>query len=176
MKVVFLEDVLGVANGGEVKEVKNGFARNYLIPQKLAIPASHNALKRIERLSKEAEQTRIKTLTTMKALGEEIDGTSVSIPMRAGANGKLYGSVNSTMVVEKLLEITGHKIDRRIVLMSESIRDLGQFEIKLRLHPGVESKINVIVHADDVDPDSYKDDTAVDVDVEEEESVVDETS
>ena len=174
MKVVFLEDVLGVANGGEVKEVKNGFARNYLIPQKLAIPVSHNALKRIERLSKEAEQTRIKALTTMKALGEEIDGTSVSIQMRAGANGKLYGSVNSTMVVEKLLEITGHKIDRRIVLMSESIRDLGQFEIKLRLHPGVESKINVIVHADDVDPDSYKDDIAVDVD--EEESVVDETS
>jgi large subunit ribosomal protein L9 len=176
MKVVFLEDVSGVANGGEVKEVKNGFARNYLIPQNLAIPVSHNALKRIERLSKEANQVRIKTLATVKALGEEIDGMRVNIQMRAGANGKLYGSVNSNMLVEKLLEMTGHKIDRRIVLMDEPIRDLGQFSIKLRLHPGVESKINVIVHAEDVDPASLEDVATANEDADEHESVVDENS
>ena len=62
MRVVFLEDVAGVAQGGDVKEVKNGFARNYLIPQNLAVPATHNALQRIKRLSREADSVRLKQL------------------------------------------------------------------------------------------------------------------
>jgi ribosomal protein L9 len=75
MRVVFLEDVAGVARGGDVKEVKNGFARNYLIPKSLAVPATHNALQRVEKLSRSAGVNRIKLLDDMKQLAEAIEGT-----------------------------------------------------------------------------------------------------
>ena len=77
MRVVFLEDVPEVALGGDVKEVKNGFARNYLLPKNLAVPATHNALQRIERLSKEAEDNRLKQIADMKVLGEALEGKQV---------------------------------------------------------------------------------------------------
>ena len=72
MRVVFLEDVAGVAQGGEIKEVKNGFARNYLIPKRLAVLATQDSLQRVERLKHRAEDTRLQKLTDMKALGEEL--------------------------------------------------------------------------------------------------------
>jgi large subunit ribosomal protein L9 len=152
MRVVFLEDVMGVAQGGDVKEVKNGFARNYLIPQNLAVPATHNALKRIERLTKESDVVRLKTLTDMKVLAEEIDGTQVNVEMKAGANGRLYGSVTNAVVADKLTEITEREIDRKTVLMSEPLRELGTFDVKLRLHPEVEATINILVYAEGTEP------------------------
>ena len=152
MRVVFLEDVMGVAQGGDVKEVKNGFARNYLIPQNLAVPATHNALKRIERLTKESDVVRLKTLTDMKVLAEEIDGTQVNVEMKAGANGRLYGSVTNAVVADKLSEITEREIDRKTVLMSEPLRELGTFDVKLRLHPEVEATINILVYAEGTEP------------------------
>ena len=102
MKVVFLQDVSGVALGGEVKEVKNGFARNYLIPQNLAVPANHNALQSIQPLKKNAEEKRLKDLTEMKEIGQHIDGVKINIEMRSGANGRLYGSVNNSAVADEL--------------------------------------------------------------------------
>ncbi len=102
MKVVFLEDVSGVALGGEVKDVKGGFARNYLIPQKLAVPATPDAMQRVERLGKQAEEQRIKTLQDMRALGELLEGSMVNVPMRAGTSGRLYGSVTNAIVAEEL--------------------------------------------------------------------------
>lgn len=152
MRVVFLEDVMGVAQGGDVKEVKNGFARNYLIPQNLAVPATHNALKRIERLTKESDVVRLKTLTDMKVLAEEIDGTQVNVEMKAGANGRLYGSVTNAVVSDRLSEITEREIDRKTVLMSEPLRELGTFDVKLRLHPEVEATISVLVYAEGTEP------------------------
>lgn len=153
MRVVFIEDVLGVARGGDVKEVKNGFARNYLIPKNLAVPATHNALQRVEKLAKEAEATRLKTLSDMTALSQELEGVQVNVEMRAGVNGRLYGSVTSSIIAEELEKITGREIDRRTVLLSEPIRSLGVSEVRLRLHPEVETSIGVLVHAVGTDPE-----------------------
>ena len=111
MRVVFLEDVTGVAQGGDVKEVKNGFARNYLIPKSLAVPATHNALQRIERLAREADVTRVRRLDDMKALAAELDGFQVEIDMRAGSGGRLYGSVTNVMIAEALAELTDREIE-----------------------------------------------------------------
>ena len=99
MRVVFLEDVAGVAQGGDIKEVKNGFARNYLIPKSLAVPATHNALQGVERLAREADVVRVKHLEDMKALAAELDGFQVNIDMRAGSGGRLYGSVTNVMAI-----------------------------------------------------------------------------
>ena len=152
MRVVFLEDVAGVARGGDVKEVKNGFARNYLIPKSLAVPATHNALQRVERLAREADVTRVKYLEDMKALAAELDGFQVNIDMRAGSGGRLYGSVTNVMIAEALAELTDREIDRRIIEIEEPIRQLGTFEINVRLDPEVEAKINVLVYPTGTDP------------------------
>ena len=152
MRVVFLEDVQGVAEGGEVKEVKNGFARNYLIPKSLAVPATHNALQRVKRLTKQAEGERLKRLKDTRALAEELDGVQVNIEMRSGASGRLFGSVTSSIIAAELSRLTGREIDRRTVELAEPIRELGVSDVTIRLLPEVEAGVKVLVYATGTEP------------------------
>ena len=153
MRVVFLEDVEGVAHGGDVKEVKNGFARNYLIPKNLAVPANHNALQRVEKLSRQAGVTRIQLLSDLKELAQELDGRRVDVEMRAGSSGRLYGSVTNTIIADALSEMTASDVERRTVEIDEPIRDLGVYDLAIRLHPEVSASIQVVVYPIGTDPD-----------------------
>ena len=155
MRVVFLEDVPGVAQGGEVKEVKNGFARNYLIPKSLATPATHNALQRVAKLARQAEVTRIKRLDDMRELAAEIGGTQIDVEMRAGSTGRLYGSVTTAVIAARLSEMTEKEIDRRTVELDEPIRDLGEYDVTLRLHPEVEAGVSVLVYPTGTTAEEY---------------------
>ena len=150
MKVLFLEDVEGVAHGGDVKEVKRGFAKNYLLPKSIAIAATKASLERIPKLKVEADKTRIQRLNDMKELANEIDGLRVNLAMRSGPNGKLYGSVTNNMIASELSSLSSKDIQRRMIVLPESIRQLGVFEIKLNLHPEVEANISLLVHPEDV--------------------------
>ena len=152
MRVVFLEDVEGVARGGEVKEVKNGFARNYLIPQNLAAPATHNNLQRIKKLSSQASITRVQRLEDMQELATALEGTQVNIEMRAGVNNRLYGSVTGTMVADAVAEGTGREIERRLVQLDDPIREVGEYDVPIRLHSDVSTSIKVVVYATGTDP------------------------
>ena len=152
MRVVFLEDVEGVARGGEVKEVKNGFARNYLIPQNLAAPATHNNLQRIKKLSSQASITRVQRLEDMQELATALEGTQVNIEMRAGVNNRLYGSVTGTMVADAVVEETGREIERRLVQLDDPIREVGEYDVPIRLHSDVSTSIKVVVYATGTDP------------------------
>jgi large subunit ribosomal protein L9 len=152
MRVVFIEDVEGVALGGEIKEVKNGFARNYLIPKNLAAPATHNNLQRIHKLTKGAAISRTYRLDEMKNLAETLDGTEIGIEMRAGSNNRLYGSVTGTMVADALAEETGIEIERRLVQLDDPIREVGTYEVPLRLYSDVNALIKVTVYATGTDP------------------------
>ena len=155
MRVVFLEDVPGVAQGGDVKEVKNGFARNYLIPKNLATPATHNALQRIAKLQRQADVARVKRLEDMKELAAELDGSQISVEMRAGSTGRLYGSVTAAIIAARLAEMTEKDIDRRTVVLSEPIRDLGTFDLTLDLHPEVQAGVSVLVYPTGTTPEEY---------------------
>ena len=152
MRVVFIEDVEGVALGGEIKEVKNGFARNYLISKNLAAPATHNNLQRIHKLTKDAAIYRTYRLDEMKNLAETLDGTEIGIEMRAGSNNRLYGSVTGTMVADALAEETGIEIERRLVQLDDPIREVGTYEVPLRLYSDVNALIKVTVYATGTDP------------------------
>ncbi len=152
MRVVFLEDVEGVARGGEVKEVKNGFARNYLIPQNLAAPATHNNLQRIKKLSSQASITRVQRLEDMQELATALEGTQVNIEMRAGVNNRLYGSVTGTMVADAVAEETGRESERRLVQLDDPIREVGEYDVPIRLHSDVSTSIKVVVYATGTDP------------------------
>ena len=154
MRVVFLEDVAGVAQGGDVKEVKNGFARNYLIPKSLAVPATHNALQRIKRLAREADSVRLKQLNDMRELAEALNKVRVKVEMRAGASGRLYGSVTNAIIADELSNMVGAEIDRRTVVLEEPIRELGLFGVRLRLHQDVDAQVEVLVYAMGTDPDA----------------------
>lgn len=153
MNVVFLKDVEGVAQGGDIKEVKNGFARNYLLPKQLAVPANHNSLRRTGRLQTDAAATRLKLLSDMHSLAEAISGTQITLEMRAGASGKLYGSVTTTTVASRLSELTSRDIDRRVVMIDDPIREVGVFDIRLQLHAEVEATITAVVYPTGTDPE-----------------------
>ena len=155
MRVVFLQDVAGVAQGGDVKEVKNGFARNYLIPKRLAEPATHNALQRVSQYAELAERTRIKLLEDMRELSATLNGARIDVEMRAGASGQLYGSVTNAIIAEKLGDITDREIDRRSIEIENPIRQLGNFDVTVRLHPEVQAQIDVLVHPTGIDPDKW---------------------
>ena len=155
MRVVFLEDVAGVAQGGDVKEVKNGFARNYLIPKNYAVPATHNALQRVKQYAEQAEKTRLKLLQDMREVSETLNGKRVSVEMRAGASGQLYGSVTNAIIADKLGAMSDREIDRRSIEIAAPIRQLGSFDVTVRLHPEVQAHIDVLVHPTGMDPDEW---------------------
>ncbi len=155
MRVVFLEDVPGVAQGGDIKEVKNGFARNYLIPKSLATPATHNAVQRVTKLQNQAQVNRVKRLEDMKELAAEFDGSQVSVEMRAGSTGRLYGSVTNAIIAERLAELTEKEIDRRSVELEEPIRELGAYDLTVKLHPEVEAGISVLVYPTGTTPEEF---------------------
>ena len=155
MKVVFLEDVEGVANGGEVKDVKPGFARNYLIPKNLAVIATHDSLQRLDKLRNQAEKDRIKKLNDMTLLGDKLTGIRLDLEMRSGPGGSLYGSVTNAIVAAKLSELLETTIDRRIIAISDSIRTVGLFTAKIRLHQEVDVEVELLVHPTDTDPETF---------------------
>ncbi len=146
MRVVFLQDVAGVAQGGDVKEVKNGFARNYLIPKNFAVPATHNELQRVRQYSEQAERTRLRLLQDMRELSETLNGTRIDVEMRAGASGQLYGSVTNAIIADRLSEMSDREIDRRGIEIVEPIRQLGSFGVNVRLHPEVQTQVEVLVY------------------------------
>lgn len=152
VKVVFLQDVPGVAHGGDIKTVKPGFARNYLIPQKLAIPATAEALKRSERLKKQAEGSRLKRLEDLRALAQALEGQQVKVEARAGVAGRLYGSVTTMQVAAQLSAMIGREVDKRTVQMPDAIRQVGVYPAKVRLHPEVEASVTLIVYPTGTDP------------------------
>jgi|TARA_B110000263_G_C15274386_1_gene495140 large subunit ribosomal protein L9 len=147
MKVVFLEDVDGIAKGGEVKEVKNGFARNYLIPKKLATPATHNHLQRISKLSNQANEDRSTKLKGLSELSKALDGIEIKIEMRAASNKRLYGSVTGTMIADAINDQIDGSISRQLVQLDDPIREVGSYPITLRLYEDITAQVNLTIDA-----------------------------
>ena len=146
MKVLFVQDVMGTAYAGDIKEVKSGFARNYLFPQKLAVAATPDQMSRVDRLRSAAGKRREAAESEMKGLAEKLNGQVVRIEARAGRNNRLYGSITNVRVAEELSKLAGREIDRRRVVM-DSFRLLGNYTVPVKLHPGIEPKVTVVVAA-----------------------------
>ncbi len=144
MKVLFVQDVTGTAYAGDVKEVKPGFARNYLLPRKLAVQATKDQMNRVEGLQKAASRRREATEGEMKTLSEKLSGSVITIEGRAGRNNRLYGAITSLMVAEQVSKIAGRDIDRRRIVM-EPLRQLGTYKIPVKLYTGVEPRVTVVV-------------------------------
>jgi large subunit ribosomal protein L9 len=153
MKVIFLEDVVGTADAGEVKEVKNGFARNFLLPRGLAAPATADQLQRINAIEKAAHGKRLKFSEEWGTVAEAMEGTGVSVEVRVGPSGRLFGSVTSRHIAEKLTEATGRQIDHRQVLLGEAIHEPGDYPVAIRLYRDVHANVIVSVIPEGYSPE-----------------------
>ena len=145
MKVIFLEDVAGTADAGEVKEVKNGFARNHLLPKGLAAPATPDKLQRINAIEKAAQSNRLKFSEEWGLVAEAMNDTNVIIEMRVGPSGRLFGAVTGRHIAEKLTEATGREIDHRQVLLGETLHEPGDYPVAIRLYRDVHASVTVSV-------------------------------
>lgn len=133
MKVILTQDVPKVGDLGTIQDVRDGYARNFLIPQGMARIATPGMIRQVEE-RQEAERRRIDALEEeMRELGEQIDGIRLEIQARVGEQGRLFGSVTSSDIAEQLSEIAGQEIDRRKVDLEAPIRQIGEFTVPIRL-------------------------------------------
>lgn len=150
MKVVFLQDVSNVAQAGEMKEVADGYARNYLIPRKLAAQANPTMMHEIEAQLRARARLVAQTEAEMKELAEIIDGKEITITAKVGAKEKLYGSVTPGEIVDAIEKSLGAVVDKRKVELENPIRELGSHEIPVRLMKDIVPKITVTVIGEEV--------------------------
>ena len=144
MKIILRADVENLGRLGDVVTVKNGYGRNYLLPQGFAMPASPANLKIFE-LERKKLQAKMDALRTSAAdMASRLEGYVVRIEMRVGENDKLYGSVTSALICDSL-RAAGMEIDRRRILLDAPIRTVGEHPVRVRLHADVVATLNVVV-------------------------------
>lgn len=141
MRVIFLQDVPRVAKAGEIKEVADGYARNFLLPKKLALPAKAEVISQL----KAKETTPAEEDTEQIALAQQIEGREITLKAKAGAKDRLYGSITSADIATELGRSIGLDIDKRRVELAEPIRQLGSYEVTIRLGKNIAPKIKVNV-------------------------------
>ena len=144
MKVILKENVEGLGYLGDLLTVADGYARNFLIPRKKAVLANPRSIKTFEHLQRVASQNTKKELQGLEELGKKIAKVALTFEVQTGKDDKLFGSVTSKDVAEKLVE-EGIEIDRRKIQLSQPIKDLGTFSIPIKLHRDVVPEFSVTV-------------------------------
>jgi large subunit ribosomal protein L9 len=144
MRVILLQDIDKLGKKHEIKEVKAGFARNFLIPQGLAKPATEEALKWLE-TQKEIEAKKAEEeLKKVQEVASSIEGQEVIIPVKLGEEDQLFESITTQKISEKLKEL-GFEIQKSQIALSEPIKELGEFPVKIKFEHNLEAEIRVIV-------------------------------
>lgn len=147
MKVVLRSDVESLGKKGDLLDVSDGYARNFLVPRGLAITATKGAVKQAATMRRSREAREAREREAAQAVADQLAGQRVEITARAGEGGKLFGSVTAADVVEAVLAQTGVELDRRKAQLAEPIKALGPHEVAVRLHPDVEVTVSVDVVA-----------------------------
>ena len=158
MKIILKQNMEKIGQVGDVVEVSDGFARNFLIPQGKAISFTTGNFKQIEYLKKQEAEQREGELKEVKELAEKISNISLEIKVKAGEEGKLFGSVTSKDIVETLLKEHGIELDKKKLNLKESLKKLGVHIVPINLYKDVTPQINVNLISDSA-PDQKTEDT-----------------
>ncbi len=142
MKVILLKDIENIGKKHEVKEVKDGYARNFLIPRELAKPATKEALKRLEEIKEEEKEKDRRELEEAQKLASRLESTEVALPVKVGEKGQFFEKVTDQKVAEKLREL-GFDISKNQVDLEAPLEELGEFQVKIKLNHNLESEITV---------------------------------
>jgi large subunit ribosomal protein L9 len=148
MKVVFLTDVPNVAKAGDEKTVADGYGRNYLLPKNLAVVSQPGALVAIKaKIEAKAETEKFKKLAAL------IEGKDITFKVKMGAKERMHGSITAANIATELQEVLGEAIDKRKVDLADSIKQLGSYDVAIKLAKGFEPKIKVNVIKKDEEPE-----------------------
>ena len=145
MRVVLLQDVPRLGSVGEVRDVASGYARNFLLPKGLAEVATPAVMKRVEEIRKAEEKRQALLEADMMNLAQTLDGVEITLKAKVGSQERLYGAVTSGDIAEELGRVTGQDIDKRKIELEEPIRQLGEYEVLVRLSKEVAPTIKVVV-------------------------------
>ena len=145
MKVIFLKDVKGKGKKGEVQNVSDGYARNYLLKNNLAQEATPGNLKALEGKKRKQQQIEQQEKEDAMELKDTLAELTVEIKAKSGKDGRLFGSITSKQIAEQLEKQHGHKIDKRKIELDQPIRSLGYTNVPVKLHPEVSGSIKVHV-------------------------------
>lgn len=144
MKVILRKDFETLGKIGDVVAVKDGYARNYLLPRQIAYRATTSSLRALEEEKKQHERQEQKQLKDAEKVGSELEKVSITIAMKVGEDDKLFGSVTSQMIADALKE-KGFTVDKRTIELEEPIKTLGIFEVPVKLHTKISAKAKVWV-------------------------------
>lgn len=145
MKVILLKDVKGTGKKGEVKEVSDGYARNFLLPKKFAVEADSTSMKELNEKKKSHEIKCQKEYEAAVELGKKMEEINIEIYSKAGEAGRLFGSITSKDIADQLKKQKGIEVDKRKVILDEPIRVLGSRFVEIKIHQKVVTKIRVDV-------------------------------
>ena len=145
MRVVFLDDVENAGRAGEIKEVKDGYARNFLLPRKLAAPANTSTVQQAEAKARALAKEQEKIDEAARAVADKLSGTPIVITARVGSEGRLFGSVTSTDIAEELSQRGAGTVEHRQVALGQPIKEIGRYDIEVSLTRNVKAQITVEV-------------------------------
>lgn len=145
MKVILLKDVKGQGKKGDIIEASDGYARNFLLPRKLAVEPTKTALNELKGQQDSKNYREQKELDEAKALAEKISAVTVEVSAKAGETGKLFGAVTTSEIAEKLKVEYHIVVDKKKIVLSDPIKTVGAFNLPVKLHPKVTAELKVTV-------------------------------
>ena len=144
MRIILLQDIETLGKTGSQCDVKDGYARNYLIPRGFALKASPVNIKRFQEINRLKESAKKREMKKVNELADKLKALSLTIPVQVGEEDRLFGAVTSQSIAEQLQE-KGYEIDKRQILLEEPIKTLGVFDVPVKLHPEVTATVKVWV-------------------------------
>jgi large subunit ribosomal protein L9 len=147
VKVLFVKEVTGTAKAGDVKEVTSGYARNYLLPKRLAVVADERTVEQVRKREEAARRRAEKELSEARDVAQRLRKLTVTVYAKTGEGGRLFGSVTNADVARQLKREAGIDLDKRKIEIDPPIRSLGPHEVRVELHPEVSETLKVVVAA-----------------------------
>lgn len=145
MKVILLEDVKSLGKKGEIVNVNDGYARNYVLPKKLGVEANNKNMNDLKLQKANDEKVAKELLDKAKSFAQEMEKDEVVVYIKAGEGGKTFGSVSSKEIAQAYKEQCGKEIDKKKIILPEAIKSFGVFEVGVKLHPSVTGKLKIKV-------------------------------
>ncbi len=145
MKVILLQDVKSVGKKGEMVNVSEGYAKNFIIPRKLGVEATNSNMNDLKLKKQSEEKRKAEELQAAKELKEALEQKTVKVAVKTGDNGKLFGSVTNKEIAAALEEQTGLKVDKKKIVLDDQIKMVGEKTVAVKLHPQVTAELKVVI-------------------------------
>ncbi|WP_022851423.1 50S ribosomal protein L9 [Limisalsivibrio acetivorans] len=147
MKVIFTQDVKNVAKKNEIKDVKAGYAKNFLYKKGLAVPATKANMERAEKLQEEEQKNEEIRIEEAKKLAERLNSVGIKFTRKAGETGKLYGAITSQEIADELAN-QGVEVDKKDIALDEPLKDIGEHKVKVNIYMDIKAEVKVEVDAE----------------------------